>query len=72
MVADRGWRSPYVGDGAAVMGGLLFAVDLIQEVVEKLLGIMMPSDYYFSLVMHIGTKGDLEQIRGSTELETQG
>lgn len=54
------------------MGGLLFAVDLIQEVVEKLLGIMMPSDYYFSLVMHIGTKGDLEQIRGSTELETQG
>ena len=46
------------------MGGLLFAVDLIQDIVEKLLGIMMPSDHDFSLLICTGTRGDLEQIYG--------
>lgn len=64
MVADNGWRSPYIGDGAPVVGGLLFAVDLIQDIVEKLLEIMMSSDYYFSLLIHTGTKRGLQQIQG--------
>jgi len=51
-----------------------FAVDLIQDIVEKLMRIMMPSLYYFSLLIHTRTKGDpgenlggLQSSRGKGE-----
>lgn len=53
MVADS--------HGVAVMRVLHHTVDLIQHLLESLLGIEVPSDYYFSATIHSNPQGDVEQ-----------
>ena len=59
------------------MGVFQLTLDLIKDFSERLVEIMMTSDYYFSVTIHTGTNGDLEQIKGAyrgqeTKVEDMG
>lgn len=71
VVADNGWKSLYAGDGTSAMGSLLFAVDPIQYMVEKLLGIMMLSNYYSHGSSTQAPRETWSKFMGSTEFKRQ-
>lgn len=63
ICTKRKWWMVMAADshGVAVMRVLHHTVDLIQHLLESLMGSVMPSDYYFSATIHSNPKGDVEQ-----------